>query len=173
MRKNLSAFVVGFGAGVIQVVPVAKSFSCCLILPAAAVLALSLEQKSTGDYSPITFQRAAITGILTGLWAALFGTFFDLFITFITHTNDVVGAYGELQKMISSFPLDETVKKQVSALLNGVITQIKETGFSALYAFSALINNLILDTLFAFIGGVIGMRILNSRHSSFPGNGND
>ena len=170
MRKNISAFVVGFGAGVIQVVPVAKSFSCCLIIPAAAVLALSLEQKSTGDYSPITFQRAAITGILTGLWAAIFGTFFDLFITFVTHTNDVVGAYGELQKTLSTFPLEKSVKMQVSALLNGVVQQIKETGFSLLYAFSALVNNLILDTIFAFIGGIIGMKILNSKQRNFPDN---
>ncbi len=173
MKKNLSAFVVGFGAGVIQVVPVAKSFSCCLILPVAAVLALSLDRKASGDYSPITFNRAAVVSILTGLWAALFGTFFDLFITFVTHNNDIVGAYGELQKLVSSFPFQEALKQQVSALLNQVVVQIKDTGFSWLYAFSALINNLILDILFAFIGGVVGMRILNSRSTNFPNNKND
>ncbi len=166
MKKYLSALVVGFGAGVIQVVPVAKSFSCCLILPVAAFLALQLEQKSKGDYSQISFGKAATISLLTGFWAAIFGTFFDVFITFITHNNDIVAAYGELQNFLSTLPLTSDVKQEVAKLFSGIVTEITETGFSFLYTFSALINNLILDTIFAFIGGIIGMRILNSRNAN-------
>lgn len=165
MNKYISAFVVGFGAGVLQVVPVAKSFSCCLIIPAAAVIALILDQKATKDTSPIPFSKAAIFGILTGLWAALFGTSFDVLITFITKNNDVIAAYGELQNVLSNFPFDDALKKEVSGLLNMVIEDIKATGFSMLYTFSVLVNNLVVDIIFGFIGALVGMQILNSRNS--------
>ncbi len=164
MNKNPSAFVVGFGAGVLLAVPFVKSFSCCLILPVAGFLVLTLDQKARGDYSQLTINKVARLSITTGLWAALFGTFFDLLITFITHTNDVINAYGELQSFVSTLPLEEAVRQQVSALLEQVISQIRENGFSWLYSFSTLVNNLITDTIFAFIGGAVGMKILNSRN---------
>ncbi len=163
MKKYLSAFVVGFGAGVIQVVPVAKSFACCLIIPAAAALALSLDQKANKYTFPIEFKRAAVIGLLTGLWAALFGTFFDVFITFVTKNNDVIASFGQLQKMVTSFPFDETVKKEVMSLLSTIVNDISSKGFSWLYTISVGFNNLIVDTIFGFVGGIIGMQILNSK----------
>ncbi len=166
MKKYLSAFVVGFGAGVIQVVPVAKSFACCLIIPAASVLALSLHQKANKNPFPIEFKQAAVIGLLTGLWAALFGTFFDVFITFVTKNNDVIASFGQLQKMVASFPFDKVVKKEVTDLLSKIVREISTTGFSLLYTISVGFNNLIVDTIFGFVGGVIGMQILNSKNRS-------
>jgi hypothetical protein len=78
LKKYLSAFVCGFGAGVLQIVPVAKSFSCCLIIPAAAFLALVLEQKSTNNFTRILPGKAILIGLVTGLYAAIFGSFFDI-----------------------------------------------------------------------------------------------
>ncbi len=163
MKNYLSAFVVGFGVGVIQVVPVAKSFACCLFMPVAAYLAILLDRKSKGESGEVEFKQAAIIGVLTGIWAALFGTFFDVFITFVTHSNDVVATFGELRKALESLPVDETVKKQAGEMLSAVVVDITEKGFSMLYTVSALINNLVVDTLFGFIGGVVGMNVINSR----------
>ncbi len=161
MNKYIAAFVAGFGAGVLQVVPVAKSFSCCLIIPAAAVIALILDRKARNDNSKIEFSRAAVFGILTGLWAALFGTAFEVLITFITKSNDVVAAFGQLQNVLNQFPFDDQLKKEVSLLMNGVVEDIKATGFSLLYTLSVIVNNLFVNTIFGLIGGVIGMQILN------------
>jgi len=166
VKKYLSAFVVGFGAGVIQVVPVAKSFACCLIIPAASVIALSLHQKANKYPYPIEFRQAAIIGLLTGIWAALFGTFFDVFITFITKNNDVIASFGQLQKMIASFPFDKTVKKEVTSLLSQIVKEISTTGFSLLYTISVAFNNFIVDSIFGFVGGIIGMRILNMKNEN-------
>ncbi len=164
MKKYISAFVAGFGAGVLQVVPIAKSFACCLIIPAAAFIALSLDQKASKNYEPISFSKAATFGLLTGLWAALFGTVFDIFITLITKNNDIIAAFGQIQSMLGNFPVSEGLKQEVSTMLNLVVEQIKSTGFSFLYTFSVLINNLVVDVIFGFVGGVIGMQILNARN---------
>ena len=103
MKKFLSPLIVGFGAGVLSIVPVAKSFGCCLIIPVAAFIALLLEQKANNDFSKIEIKKGLIFGLLTGLYAALFGSVFDFFITFVTKNNDLVATYSELQKIIYDF----------------------------------------------------------------------
>ena len=166
MKKYLSAFVCGFGAGVLQVVPVAKTFSCCLIIPVAAFLALILDQKSRNDFTRILPAKAIVIGLITGLYAALFGSFFDILITFITKNNDVVATFPEFQKMILNFPLElaPEVKQEVLNLMVGVRDQITQTGFSLLYSMSVIISNLFVDTIFGLIGGLVGAQIINNRN---------
>ena len=163
MKKYLSAFVCGFGAGVLTIVPVAKSFSCCLLIPIASYLALLLDRKANPIDGKILFKKAIVLGLLTGLYAALFGTVFDIIITFITKNNDLVAGFPELQKMIMDFPVSEEVRNQVMDLLSSVINQISETGFSLIYFITILLNNLIVYTIFGMIGGLVGAQIINSR----------
>jgi hypothetical protein len=166
LKKYLSAFVCGFGAGVLQIVPVAKSFSCCLIIPAAAFLALVLEQKSTNNFTRILPGKAILIGLVTGLYAAIFGSFFDILITFITKNNDIVATFPEFQKMIADFPLELTqeMKDEILKLMTTVRDQITETGFSLLYSISVIFSNLFIDTIFGIIGGLVGAQILNNRN---------
>ena len=163
MKKYLSPLIVGFGAGVLSIVPVAKSFGCCLIIPVAAFIALLLDQKANNNYSKIEIKKGLIFGLLTGLYAALFGSFFDFFITFITKNNDIVATYSELQKVITEFPISEALKDEVMSILAGVVESIKNTGFSLLYTLSVLVNNIVLNSVFGMLGGIIGVQILNSR----------
>lgn len=156
----------GFGAGVLQVVPVAKTFTCCLIVPAAAFLAIYLEKKASNDEAVIDLKKGAIIGLITGLFAAVFGSFFDLFITFITKNNDMVSAFTDFQNMILNFPLDENLKTEILDLMANVVDEIKTTGFSALYAFSVIINNIVINPIFGIVGGLIGVKVLESKNSN-------
>lgn len=165
MKKYLSAFVCGFGAGVLQVVPVAKSFSCCIIIPAAAIIAIMLDRKAEGISSreEISTNRAIVIGALTGLYAALFGSFFDIFITFLTKSNDLVATYTQLQSTLNDFPISDALRNEVLALMERVKTDITETGFSFLYTLSVLVNNFIINTIFGFAGGLLGAQIINGK----------
>ena len=163
MKKYLSAFVCGFGAGVLQVVPVAKSFSCCLIIPAAAGLALFLEQKSTNNFERILPGKSIIIGLLTGLYAALFGSFFDLLITFITKNNDLVAAFPEIQKMVTDFASQE-LADEILALFSQMRDEIIGNGFSLLYAISVVFSNLFMNIIFGIIGGLVGAQVINNRN---------
>ncbi|OGU54716.1 MAG: hypothetical protein A2V66_01170 [Ignavibacteria bacterium RBG_13_36_8] len=167
MRKYLSAFVCGFGAGVMQVVPLAKSFTCCIIVPLAVFFALLLERKANNVplYQKTDTKKGVIIGILTGIYAALFGSIFEILITLITKNNDIIVAFPEIQKFLNSLPLTEDIKNQVITLFNTIIDEIKENGFSLLYSFSIIINNFIVNTIFGLIGGLIGVQIINSRIS--------
>jgi hypothetical protein len=163
VKKYLSSFVCGFGAGVLQIVPVAKSFSCCLIIPAAAYLALILDRKALGETGIIKMSKGLKIGVITGLYAALFGSGFEILITFITKNSDIIVAYPELQKMLTSFPLAESLIEQTQDLLASVVNDIRTTGFSFLYTFAVISNNLFVDVIFGLIGGLVGVQIINSR----------
>ncbi len=163
MKKYLPALVAGFGAGVLVVVPVIKSFSCCLIIPSAAVIALILNQKASGSSAKIDTSQALLFGLTTGLFAALFGTFFELFITFITKSNDLIYAYNDLVDLVNKFPVTNDIKQEVIDLSQNVVTSIKTTGFSALYSIAIFVNNIIVDPIFGMIGGLIGAKFINSR----------
>ncbi len=163
MKKHLPALVAGFGAGVLQVVPVVKSFSCLIIMPLAGIFALVLYQKSNKIISPISTQKAVVTGLMTGVFAALFGSFFEILITFITKSNDLVYVVNDLYEFIDKFPVEETVKTQVIQLTENVVNSIKTTGFSLLYSFSVVVNNLIINPIFGTIGALIGLKFINSK----------
>lgn len=150
-----------------QVVPLAKSFTCCLIIPFAVFFAIILDRKANKipDNELTETKKGVTIGILTGIFAALFGSFFEIFITLITKNNDLIAAFPQMQEMINSFPLSEEVKKDVIDLFQFIIDDIKNHGFSLLYTFSVIANNFIVNTIFGLFGGLIGVQIINSRIS--------
>jgi hypothetical protein len=160
----MPALVAGFGAGVLHVVPLTKALTCCLVVPIAAFAAIMLEQKSTNIVGNIELNRGIILGLLTGIFAALFGSFFDIFITFITRNNDLLTAFGDLSEIVDTFPVPENVKNESLNLMNSVAQSIRETGFSAIYSFTVIFNNLIVDSIFGVIGGIIGTKVVNAKN---------
>ena len=163
MKKYLSSFVCGFGAGVLQIVPVAKSFACCLIMPVAVYLAIILDRRASGDTGTMTLKKGLMIGLVAGFYAAIFGSGLEILITLITKNNDLVVTYPELQKMISEFPLADTMIQQSQDLLSSVVEDIQQQGFSFLYSFAVVANNIFVDIIFGIIGGLIGAQVINSR----------
>ncbi|HET55426.1 MAG TPA: hypothetical protein ENN33_09450 [Ignavibacteria bacterium] len=166
MKKFLPSFVSGFGAGVLSVVPVIKTFACCLIIPAAATLSILLYQRAENVDEKIETGKAIFLGVFTGLFAALFATTFEIFITLFTKQNDLIAAFGNMQSMINSFPLDDHLKQEVIDLINMVVTELKTTGFSVIYSFTLLFNNLVINSIFGLAGGVIGLQIINAKYKN-------
>ncbi|MBA4407116.1 hypothetical protein C0389_07575 [bacterium] len=163
MKKYLSSLVCGFGAGVLQIVPLLRSFSCCFILPVAAFLSLLLNQRATKNTAKISTKEALLFGVMTGIYAALFGSFLEILITFITKHNDIISTFPELQRMVDNFPVSQEIKSEVLNLFQKVRQDIIANGFSVLYTFSVLVNNFIVNTIFGAVGGIIGAQIINSR----------
>lgn len=162
--KYFPTLVSGFAAGVLTTVPVIKSLSCCLLVPAAVAFALYADKRISGKDEPIQMSHAITFGIFTGLFTTLFGTTFDLLITFITRTNDLVAAYPEILKMIgtiSFMPADSPSMKEALNLLEQSRDEIVNNGFSIFYSFMILMNNLIVYPVFGLLGGVIGKALVD------------
>ncbi len=164
-KKYISPLVVGFAAGILSIVPVIKSLGCCLLIPIAAFASLMLEQKANSNFSKLEIKKGVIFGLVTGVTATLFGTFFDFAITLITKSNDIVIAFPQLVETINQFPIDTATQQEVLSLLGGVIENIKTNGFSLLYTLSMFVNSLLSYSVFGMLGGIIGVQILNSRNN--------
>ncbi|MCH7972774.1 MAG: hypothetical protein IH949_02590 [Bacteroidetes bacterium] len=161
-NKYLPILVCGFGAAVLTTVPYIKSFSCCLIIPGASFAALYLNLRVNNLSLPITTKSAIVYGLLTGVVAALFSSAFEVLITYITHSNDFVATLPQTESAMRSLNLGSLLD-QTMGLLNKMSNEIVTNGFSLLYTIAIIFSNIIIDSVFGIIGGIIGMVVINKR----------
>lgn len=162
MKKYLPTFIAGFGAAVLSIVPGIKSFSCCLIVPGATILALILDQKVNKNSERIAIGKAVMFGLITGLFATIFITALDGIITLITKTNDFIEALPQSESLIRELNFGPMAEESLK-LMKQMAKQIQTTGFSPLYIFILFTSNIITNTIFGVIGGLVGMGLLNKR----------
>ena len=165
-NKYLPSLVTGFVAAVLMSIPLVKHVGCCVIVPFATVYALILDVKLNKAELPIKGKKAFLFGILTGLWAAIFSALFETIITLFTHSNDFVQGLPGIENVLrnqapASF---KQFMEQAIVIYKNMATEIKATGFSALYTFAILASNIVVDIIFGIIGGFIGMNYLNKRN---------
>lgn len=164
MKNKLSpAIVCGFGAAVLSTIPGVKSFGCCLLLPAATVLSLYFYLRITSFSQSITAKTAIFIGLIAGLSSAFFSAFFDIIITYIFHTNDLVLTLPQVEILLNTYNLGDIAKETI-AILRIMSKDITIYGFSLIYTFFLLFNNIIIDSIFGIVGGLIGMSIFNKKY---------
>lgn len=161
-KLYLPSLVAGFGAAVLTTVPGVKAVGCCIVVPLAVFTALLLLRKTISDNQNLSVKTSLSIGLLTGLFAALFSTFFEFIITLFTHSNDFVQTLPQTVQVLDDLKLGEAAKQTVS-LMNSMANQITSTGFSLLYTVFVLFSNLIVDSIFGMVGGLLGRVIVNRR----------
>ena len=159
-NKYLPSIVTGFGAAVLSIIPGIKNFNCCLIIPAAAFLSVYLYQRSTGNDFPIKLNKALSYGVITGLIAALFSSSFEVLITYITHSNDLVVGLEQTEEMMQDLNLGKLIEASME-IMRTMVAEIIATGFSAIYTVMITISNLFIFSIFGMLGGLLGMAVLN------------
>jgi hypothetical protein len=162
-NKYLPSIVTGFGAAVLSTIPGIKNLNCCLIIPAAAFLSIYLYSKSTGNDSPIKLNKALSYGLITGLIAAMFSSLFDILITYITHSNDLVLGLEQTEEMMQNLQLGKLIDASLE-IMRTMVSEIKAKGFSALYTVMITISNFFIFSIFGMLGGLLGMAVLNKRN---------
>ncbi len=163
-KKNISpALVAGFAVGVLLIIPGLRSFGCCLILPLGAAVAVYLESYFENFSSKMRNKKALLIGLATGFFAAIFSTVFDVLVTYFSRTNDMIEALPQIELMLAGFSLGE-VKEETMNMLRRIEHEITSTGFSLLYTFFLLINNLIIDSIFGILGGLFGASYINKKY---------
>lgn len=154
----LPAVLAGFSLGVLNSIPFLKP--CCLLIPVGGFFAVYLYRAAT-KIIQLDLGRVALIGVLTGLFAALFATSFDVLFTYITRSNEIVESLPEIEKMMKNnfgklFESTFQIYKYMS-------DEIRASGFSLLYTIGMLFSYLIIDTIFAFIGAVFARSYFNKR----------
>jgi hypothetical protein len=165
MKKILPMLIAGFGAAVLSIVPILKGFSCCLLIPFASMMSLFLDIRVNKNLDRIRISKAVWFGFLTGFFATIFFVSFDLIITFITKTNDLIESLPQSEMIINQMNLGDLAKEPMK-LMRSMADEIKANGFSLLYAFLIFFSNFITNSIFGIIGGLVGMGILNKKREN-------
>ncbi|HEY7752064.1 MAG TPA: hypothetical protein VH917_07205 [Ignavibacteriaceae bacterium] len=163
-NKLLPAVLCGFGAAVFTTIPGIKNIACCLVLPLAAVISLYLYRRVTHEQSKIPTGTGLLLGFLTGVAAAIFGSVFDILITFITKSNDLITGLPQSKSLIQNWNLGPLVEESIK-MLEDMADEIQTSGFSILYSILITISNLLVYSIFGFLGGALGLAIFNKRKS--------
>ena len=80
------------------------------------------------------------------------------------HTNDFVQTLPQTESVLQDWNLGG-LWTETSSLLHKMSSDIQTTGFSLMYTMAILFSNLIIDSIFGMIGGLIGMSIQNKRRN--------
>jgi hypothetical protein len=172
LKKYLAPILCGFCVGIIQNVPIAGNFTCCVILPVAAFYSLQLDRKANKDFGYIKYSKGLLFGFLTGVVAALLGSFIDILLTYVFKSNSFSMMANDFVKTLQEFPLDSALKKQMSDVILQAKDDITRYGFSTFYTFSWTIDQLFINSIFGSIGGLVGAKIINSKKDKETNNQN-
>jgi hypothetical protein len=167
-NKYLPSLVTGFGAAVLVSVPWIRTIGCCIVIPFASVYALMLHIKLNDGEIPIKTSLAILFGLMTGLWAAFFSAMFETIITFVAHSNDFVKGLPAMENMLRTSKFNSSfggIFDQMIRIYHSMAKDISLYGFSPIYTFTVLAGNVIVDSIFGMLGGVLGMTYLNKRSS--------
>lgn len=159
-KKYLPTLVFGFAAAVLATVPGIKNFSCCLLVPGAAVFAILLDKRITHSTEKVSIGKGIGLGFLTGIVATIFITLFEMLLTYFTKTNDFIQSLPQSELLMREWNLGPLIDDSLK-LMKNLAKEIEKTGFSFLYLVLILFSNFIINSLFGMIGGLLGMNLAN------------
>jgi hypothetical protein len=162
-KKYLPALVCGFGAAVLTTIPGLESIACCLLVPIASLISVRLYNKANREMTRLNTSSGVILGLLTGLFAAGFASIFEILITYITKTNDLVIGYPQAEEVIRDLNLGDAAKESLE-MLKKMVSEIQTKGFSFFYSVIITFSNLLTYSIFGMLGGVIGTALLNKKN---------
>lgn len=162
-KKYLPALVCGFGASVLTSIPGIQSVACCFLIPIASALSIFLYKKSQPGLIRIETGTSLILGLFTAIFAAVFASCFDIIITYITKTNDLIASMPQTEKIVKDMNLGSAAYESIE-ILKRMANDIQTKGFSFLYVLMISITNLISYSIFGMIGGLLGSAIVNRRN---------
>lgn len=164
MNKNkyLPTLVCGFGAAVLSTVPGIKNFSCCLIVPAAAAISILLDRKINHYNDKALLGKSIGFGFLTGLFATIFITIFEMLVTYFTKSNDLIQSLPQTEIMMRQWNLGPMIEESLK-LIKSVSKDIQKNGFSTIYLLMILLSNFMVNSIFGMIGGALGMSLANRK----------
>jgi hypothetical protein len=161
-NKYLPTLVCGFSAAVLATVPGIKNFSCCLLVPAAAAISILLDKKVTNSNEKMLTGKSIGFGFLTGLFATLFITTFEMLLTYFTRSNDFIQSLPQTEIIMRQWNLGPMVDESLK-LIKSVSKEIQKNGFSFIYLLMILSSNFIVNSIFGMIGGALGMSLANRK----------
>ena len=132
------------------------------MFPALLLSQFCLIKKLNQSNEKISIGKALGFGLLTGLFATLFITSFEVIITYFTKTNEFIQNLPEIELTMRQWNLGPMVDESLK-LIKSTAKEIEKNGFSFIYMLIILFSGLITNSIFGMIGGALGMSLANRK----------
>jgi len=165
-KKFLSALICGFGAAIPTAIQSMQGVACCLLVPFASGFAIFIYKKSQPDLLKINTGTGILIGVLTAIVAAFFASSFDVIITYITKSSEIISTLPQAEKLVKDMNLGTAADESLK-ILHKITDEIHTKGFSFYYTFLITITNFITYPISGIIGGIVGTAIINKRKQIF------
>jgi len=162
-KKYLPALVSGFGAAVLTTIPGVDSVACCLLVPFASGASIYLYKKSQTGLLKIETKTGIFLGFLTAVFAAIFASSFELIITYLTNSSDLVVSLPQAEQLVRDMNLGQDAEESLK-IMRQMVLDIQTKGFSLLYSVLITLLNLITYSIFGIVGGMVATAIINKRN---------
>jgi len=156
------ALAGGMFLGVLSSIPflsLGNCLCCMWVLAGGGIGSLLLtKQRPSG----VTYGDGAFVGVLSGLFGAIIGTAIQIPIQIIS--SRLMGSQQQqLEEWVRQFPMEEQMRQWILRIASGEIS----TATVAMTFF----GNLLMWSLFAMIGGILTVAILNKRRNQTGNSG--
>jgi hypothetical protein len=102
-------------------------------------------------------------GLFTAIFAALFASGFEIIITYLTRTSDLVTSLPQAESVIKDMNIGQAADDAME-LLKQMVAEIQSKGFSFYFSLIITLTNLISYSIFGMLGGVVATAIINKRN---------
>ncbi|MBU2444270.1 MAG: hypothetical protein KJ666_01685 [Bacteroidetes bacterium] len=156
-KRILPALVCGFGVAVISIVPVVQAMNCCVFVPLAGGLGVYLvfKQSRSDEGFKLKSSEAMIMGLLIGLVSGFFDAIFQSILIAVSKTNPIDDAIFIIKEYVQITDIPEIILNMAK--------EIDENRFSLMLTISIFFTNFIINSIFAAIGGLIGIPMIKRR----------
>ena len=131
-NKYLPALVSGFGAAVLTTIPGIDSVACCLLVPIASGVSIYLYKKTQPSLLKIETKTGILLGFSTAIFAAIFASSFELIITYLTNSSDLVVSLPQAEQLVRDMNLGPDAEESLK-IMRQMVSDIQTKGFSILY----------------------------------------
>ena len=154
------ALVGGIALGILSTIPVINTLNCacCAWVIGGGILAANMYIKESS--TTVTLGRGAGLGIITGIIGAVVSLLFSIPMQFLLNRGGAATTKYLQDLLSSNLDLPPEVQQTIEELTT-------RSDLNTLLLVVGFISNLILFSLFAMIGGAIGVAIFEKRK---PGN---
>lgn len=156
-KRFLPALVTGFIVAVLSIIPILQVATCCLFAPLAGFFGINMFYLQTKESDEFKLRSAdgISMGLLIGLISGFFESIFQTLLILVSKENPIYDSIILLQQYLPEI--------QIPEILNDISREIDERRFSFLLTLVIFFNTTIINSIFATIGGLIGVSMIKKR----------
>jgi hypothetical protein len=148
------ALAGGMFLGLLSSIPIINAGNCLcgmwILLGGGAAAVMLSRQRASG----ITYGDGAFVGVLSGLVGAVIGTVIQMAFH-VMASRFFESQQQEIEQMVRQFPIEGPARDLLLRVMSGEV--------SVVTLIITFVSNLLLFSLFAMIGGILAIAILNKR----------